>query len=457
MTIGSWIRFHRTLPRMDTWTELGSGRPWRADAWLFDVIVSYAESFGGERLLLFLKLTVFFGVAVALHRTYTPRAAYPFGMLITILVAGGVLVDAELSPHLVGLLFLPGIASAAVGAGQGNKRGIITAVVLGALLINLSGSPLLLALALFAGAIHTVSCRLGVLLLIFAAACSLNPYGPAILVDAVTAVIARADTALRYRSEVATIFDFRTAFLILVWLLVVLLPRDRTETRLRTAVMAAGLATIAAAASGAAQLYALVLSGLALAYASGCSLPREQNPLREGLERSAELIGRLSPAGLTWLLLCFAVVNVVPAVKRPVNHALLPGPAVDFILDRRLPHPVFHERRVGYYLVYRFQAPDGSPRMRALADDRLELFDLEAVRGDEAVERLTIGWEEHFERVRPRTVLCRIASPLHSALLRDPRWKMRFEALHEVGEPPPENEEKIRAYLWSVFERVEEG
>ena len=480
LTVGHWIESNGTVPSKDLWTLAGSSAPWSAPGWLFDLSLSFLERIGGHTAFIWTKLLLFCLLLGLLQRLFFRLCRDRFfAGLVTTLVGAGLLVDGELLPSLLGWILFPLIAEQICRFRAGKTSSAVLTAGLSILLTNLTGSPFLLAfifvLSWFVEDPSSEKTRLEtdrdgpgtsavpiILGAIWLAASIATPYLFKGLLGAGLQLAGEIDTALRFRAHPATVFEYRTAFVVLLWLLFAGLKQDSRTGRPSPLVVIAALASVAGAVSISAMPYAIVAAGFCVARSWGEGSQRNEPGMRDGLERLGSSIYRLSPAGLVWLLSCASVVNIVHAVKVPTNTFVLPGPAIDFVLDRKLPFPLFHERSVGYYLAYRFAEPSGAPRFLAMADDRAAIFDRGIVAGDETVNHLTLGWEQYFDRYAPQTVLCRIASPLFSALKRDPQWTQGFDALHALDRPripeseggaPEQVEERLRPYLWAVFLR----
>jgi hypothetical protein len=140
--------------------------------------------------------------------------------------------------------------------------------------------------------------------------------------------------------------------------------------------------------------------------------------------------GRKSTLKLTLnvLLLVIALTLVVLGVgravaKQPVREAQeFPAAAVDFILARRPPQPIFNEYNWGGYLIWRLY-----PDYRVYIDGRADVY------GDRLVEEFVhvhegkTGWREALDDHGIRTVLVKPDVPLASLLRLDSGWQKVFE------------------------------
>jgi hypothetical protein len=118
--------------------------------------------------------------------------------------------------------------------------------------------------------------------------------------------------------------------------------------------------------------------------------------------------------------------------RSPVDNSLLPTRAVDFIVDRNLPHPILNDFGHGGYLIYRFSDRDGNPIEKVAIDGRTNLISHELWQANVAALRGSKNWRKFFEIVKPRTVLWWSDSPLTSLLLERDDWCRVFQS--EKGE-----------------------
>jgi len=109
--------------------------------------------------------------------------------------------------------------------------------------------------------------------------------------------------------------------------------------------------------------------------------------------------------------------------NQPLTEARsYPAAAVDFIVNEKLPQPIFNEYVWGGYLIWRL-----APKYRVSMDGRADVY------GDDLIEEfLSVHdgepkWRESLDRRGVRTVLVQPDVPLASLLRVDAGWQKVFE------------------------------
>jgi hypothetical protein len=120
--------------------------------------------------------------------------------------------------------------------------------------------------------------------------------------------------------------------------------------------------------------------------------------------------------------MCLAIVNIKGLVDAPLNLAMVPKSAVDFIEEQQLEHPLLNEFGAGGYLMYRFSNDDGTPRRQVSIDGRTnvnppEVWDMYA-----ASLQGRSTWRDYIHAVKPKTILWRQGGPMVSLLLETGQW-----------------------------------
>ncbi len=105
-----------------------------------------------------------------------------------------------------------------------------------------------------------------------------------------------------------------------------------------------------------------------------------------------------------------------------VNYDSFPAAAVDFMMARDLPQPLYNEYGWGGYLIWR-----AYPQYKVYIDGRADVY------GDRFLEEYLMihggqkNWRELFERNGIRTALVNPNSPIASLLRQEPGWQKLFE------------------------------
>ena len=449
LVIGRWIRATSSVPQSDLWTAAISGQSWKATNWLFQVSVSSMEDrFGWTGLIAFkLLLCCCFMFTLARLLGRLSRSGF-FGGLLAVLVGCGVLELAPFDAELLGYVLFAAILSLGVSIRywEGGLLSHFFVFLCSVMLTNTSASYLLLAFyAVLSLLIHRDRLSL-IFAALIAAAVPVSPYFGAQIGAQAAVAIAQAKYYLQTLTGAATIFDYSFCFLVLLWVLAAFLGMAESFVkRFRAEIFLAGGLSIVALALKALMPFALIFSAVLAAVAWRS---REEEGTETDLQSSFEILGdklaSLPEVGVVWVLFCVTFVNVVKLYQNPNIDWLLPKHEIDYVLEKNLPFPIWHESSVGPYVIYRLADQNGSPKKLAALDWRAvsahpEMF-----------------WQEHnglwrqsFNTFHPATVLVRTNTALFEDLQASPEWKMVIRA----GRPTDAEDdgEKIPQYGWAVF------
>jgi hypothetical protein len=127
-------------------------------------------------------------------------------------------------------------------------------------------------------------------------------------------------------------------------------------------------------------------------------------------------------AAITFFAVCLALVNINGLMREPLNLALIPKKAVDFIEEQRLEHPILNEFGAGGYLMYRFGNEDGTPRYLVSIDGRTNVNPPELWEMYTASFQGRAQWRDYLAAVKPKTILWRQGSPMVSLLFESREW-----------------------------------
>jgi hypothetical protein len=125
----------------------------------------------------------------------------------------------------------------------------------------------------------------------------------------------------------------------------------------------------------------------------------------------------LAPIGL-------AVTRVAQTASNQavVNSKQFPAAAVDFLVSRKLPQPIYNEYGWGGYLIWR-----AFPEYRVYIDGRADVY------GDAFLEEFLMthsgetNWQDPLDRYGVRTALVQPNTPIASLLRQAPSWQKTFE------------------------------
>jgi hypothetical protein len=452
LLVGRWIHAHHALPTTDIWTRLLLGHPWLDANWLFQYLLSAIEDCCGWTGLAVFKLLLSF-VFVWLSAVVFSAAAADrfFGTCLAAIVSCGVLEPSFFGPELAAYsLFLCFLASAyAVRNGSAGRRAWIAGGFSAVLLANLHPSYLLvLAVALLTAVFHRGQ-RAFAFFLLTAVAALFNPYlGKQVLFEA-GEIAAQAKYYLQTQSAVATVFDYSFSFLLLLWFLTTCIGAARSSVvRQGEEIFLAAVLSLLSLAVKSLLPFALLSTAFVSARLWAESLAAE-TPGQLALS-FRELQGKLSklPApGSIWVLLCLVFVNSVNFIKQPNIDWFLPKHALDYLQEKHLEFPLWHESGIGPYVAYRLADQNGEPRELAAWDFRAVSVNQELLWNEK-----NNLWRESFSIFDPKTVLVRSHTPLYETLATNPRWRLVFQAGQEVKpEDAAEKAENPPFLAWALF------
>ena len=443
LTIGSWIRSHSAVPTTDLWSNALAGKPWIDQNWLFQLALSSIESsFGWQGLIVF-KLAVCVLTVIAMFYLFAAVAKEKlFAGLVVTMCACGVLEQSPLSPELLVWCLLPCCISLVLK--EASTKVLCAALVVGVLLGNVQPAWLLFVILL------SLALRMRwQTALAYCAGGLCSPYFGKQFFAAFDEVGAFARYGLQTHATFSSIFDFRAAFLVLLWVLLIFLSViGRTAAIDKRGTAAAATCSLIAILFSAVLPAALIVTGWAL-----CSLwpqfETSASPLVISIRGLERLFMKLPAPGTLWLLFCVVLVNSINAYRIPLIEVFLPVKELDYVIENNLPDPIWHEPAVGPYVVYRFSNAMGEPQRKSRIDIRALPSNLETF-----VEENQNRWTIAFEREQPRTVLVRSNAPEYEALSRDERFK-KIE-LVEPGSDDPEAPRPKRkmALSWVLFTRT---
>jgi len=442
LTVGAWIRSHHAVPSVDLWSQALAGKPWIDQSWLFQVVLSALESsFGWEGLICF-KLALCVLTVTAIFYSFASAAQERmFAAFVATMCACGVLEQSPLSPELVVWLLLP--CCLALGNRGASPKTICAALGVGALLGNIQPAWLL--------GIAAISMLLAVrwtIVVGYLAGALCSPFFGAQFLSAIKETVAYAQFGLETQASLASIFDFRTAFLILVWALLALLARISLQELPRKPLRAAIVLSLLSLLFSSLLAAALILTGWALcAMWPLCS--NSQSPLVTAIRGLERFLSKLPVPGTLWLLFCVFLVNSINAYRIPLIDIFLPVKETDYIVENNLPPPLWHESAVGPYLAYRFSDALGEPRRQIRLDIRSLPYERQRF-----VDEYRQQWQTAFEQEKPQTVLVRSNAPEYAALSRDSRYKKIEPLSSESGDPEAAHPRRKLTLSWALFVRT---
>lgn len=263
-----------------------------------------------------------------------------------------------------------------------------------------------------------------------------------------------------------TIYHFPISFMLVLWVLLAMFWHYQPQTIRRGAMLVAVGTTLLAFAWRELAPYALIVLALSLATvwedASKDGVTAELGKIAEGIRRLAAKLGAVPSIGVTWLALCFTIVNVAHLFNVPVAEFLLPMSAVNAVLEDKSGRPVFHSPDVGGYLIYRFANEQGEPstdahggpQRKVLFDERVFEFDSTLGARLFRVRQSGAGLSSILPRFGSNEVLCHRFDSLCALLLQDGSWQRIFPPVpSETAGVNAEIPDNPVGYDWEIFRR----
>lgn len=425
----AWIRFG--LLKRELLTYLGDGQWWVNTSWVFDVLLAQFEGFFSGSGLAFLALTLTLAAVISTGAVLMPLVQNPvLGFLLTAMVACGALEHWELSPALAAWPLLS-FAIYACFSDIGFAIRSVSFLISSMLLANIHSSFFLLPFVVLAvphGKLKEHLVFLGCFLL----SCFLTPFHGREIAQWGAELILEMELAIQFQDSAGMVFHFRFAFLLLLWLLVVLsIPRKEKFQEVEISVFA-GVLSLAGLVHKDMLPYAILFVGVILALiwrrALAPTVPSEElSPLLLGLRNVSAGMLRIPKLGAIWLIFCLAFVNVWNSMKMPVVDVFLPRMAIDSFIERDLPGPMIYEPAIAPYIIYRTYFVQRSSGLVALYDDRLPLLVRSLSTAYRSLRSPQPDWGTFFELVHPNTALCKRGSTLFQILERSSSWKIVYE------------------------------
>ncbi|MFN8390662.1 MAG: hypothetical protein U0136_10265 [Bdellovibrionota bacterium] len=450
---GRWISAHRTLPTTDIWTSALKGQRWYSESWLFDFLLSSTEDrFGWTGLAVFkIGLCILFVVALTSVLSRISGSRFFGGVLATV-VACGTLEQAPFGPELFAYPLFTLLVGTALFARERSRLTSfewVSVALCTLFLANAHASFFLLLCCAVLFGLKDPAKTVWMIVLLLCAALFVTPYAGSQIPFLATSLFARGRFYLQSQGGAATVFDYSFSFLLLLWFLAAFIGlAKRDSRRLPAELLLAGAVSLIALAVKFLLPFALILTGLVCAGVwASARLETRPKEIVVSFERLEQSLLRLPAVGVAWILFCVLVVNSANFVRRPSVDLLLPKLALDYVLERKLPFPLWNESAVGPYVMYRLADERGEPRELTAVDPRAvpehsEIF-FEESKG---------LWKASFSRVMPHTILVRANTGLYESLAANPSFHLVFQAGEEVLPAERQNKvEKPPFYAWAVF------
>jgi len=161
---------------------------------------------------------------------------------------------------------------------------------------------------------------------------------------------------------------------------------------------------------------------------AGQDTDKDLGKLGEGFQRLKQLILRIPVEGLSFVIICIAIVNVYQLWKTPLDLDVTPVQAVDFIQEQNLSHPILNTFGSGGYLIYRFSDNRGNPEHLVAIDGRTNVIPEHVWTAYHAARVGSRNWFDFVELVKPKTILWTSGAPFVTLLLSSGEWCEVFQS-----------------------------
>jgi hypothetical protein len=390
------------------WTDAGYPFEWVHSEWLFDAALAWLHPRADESGLTFALLGLQFFLLYSLVSLFQKCSGQKaLSVLLAVMTFTAISYRGALLPPLCGWIFI-------IFALRWIHSPIIV-FLCGVLLANLYASALLYTIlcVVFSGRSHRGS-ALAILLALF-----VTPSGVGAAVQYVTVFFSG-----EHIGELANL-KIRGALAILVtaiWAAIFAGRKAHTakfESIAAVALMAGALFFDSSLSDAA--VIAVAFSGALLA---GAGSESERSNVEITIEGIGKKLAALPAVGVVWLCGAISLVNVVKSLAEPRTNARIPARAADELVEKRITGPLFHEKSIGSYLIYRFSNGHGMPFRRAFLDAQSAFLD----------EKRRLLAEDpkrppklsQLESMGIKTVLCRQSDKLFTDLSSDPAWEILY-------------------------------
>jgi hypothetical protein len=437
IAVGKWILSHQTVPRQDYWNMFGAGQPWRAYSWSNEIVFALTDRWWGEKGLALLQLLLGVVLACALFAVNGKISRdWFFGTLLGVYSTAGCFNHFTLRPQvLVWILFACAIAISDSIVERGiSKARLALLAATGCVWANTHLTAILGLGTIFLWTVESAGLRPAWGRAIkagaaFFAGTLVTPY----LGGEWLTFLSKGGHPLKYQMiaefQPATILQYSTVFVLLQFVfLIVVSFSSRYLPTLARSVLVGGLTIAGLTAVKFLPFAVISLSALTAVWwreTADRGGEESSNDLAKGLRLLKGKFQGLATetyGAIAFFVMCLAIVNIKGLVDAPLNLAMVPKSAVDFIEEQQLEHPLLNEFGAGGYLMYRFSNDDGTPRRQVSIDGRTnvnppEVWDMYA-----ASLQGRSTWRDYIHAVKPKTILWRQGGPMVSLLLETGQW-----------------------------------
>jgi hypothetical protein len=428
VTIGRWILAHKEVPFHDYWNSFARGTPWLAYSWSNEVVYALFERVGGIHGLLLAQIILSLILTGAIFGAYGRFAHdYLIGALVGCVVAAGCISHFQLRPQTVAWICFLGVLSGSHSvAVQGYTKGAITLIV--ASLVMWANTHITVVLGLCTVTILTTTReRLreepiihAIFLCCMIFSTFLTPY----LGAEWGIFFMKADHPFTHNTIIefgpATVLEYSAAITILLaaFLATILWfsPRAVPFQLL--------VCCLVFFYAGFAVIKFLPFALIALGFTISCALREcsDEMPLKQAMTKLSELARKVIGPGLAFFLLALSTVLLRRLWIDPLDTRRVPKRTLDFIHERKLPHPITNAFGEGGYVMYRFASATGDLAYPVSIDGRTNVNPALIAKAYQRAYQGNQGWKSYLHLTSPETILWKNRSPFSALLLEDEDW-----------------------------------
>lgn len=430
IVVGRWILSHGSLPHVDYWNMFGVGQPWRAYSWSNEIVYALVEGWYSIKGLLILKLILVSALSLSLFYCLSKVAKdWIFGSALAVLSVAACFSHFTLRPQsLVWVFFTWLIYYADL---YKNDRKKIWPILL--LLVLWANTHVTTIIGIAACVMWQIknkddfkfAARLGIFCFL---ATLITPY----MGGEWAAFFAQAGHPLKYSTiaefRAATVMDYAAGFLLLISGLLLFFVHLQPKALSFAKLLSAAVLCFGAFAVIKFIPFAVIFCAFCVAKIWATSKSDLGN-LATAINKFSESFEKIPREGLSFVMICLAIINVHKLWQEPINLDVVPKLAVDFIQNNNLPLPILNLFGDGGYLIYRYADANGEPTRGFLAsiDGRTNVGDPEVFKKHSQAGRGLTNWAEYLDVVKPQTIIWRNEGPLVAILQQKPEWCQVYE------------------------------
>jgi hypothetical protein len=439
ISVGRWIVAHGWVPYVDYWNAFAAGKPWVAYSWTQEVLFAVTESRFGLKGLLVLQTILFASVSLSLCLVFSLIARdWLFGLLVgfvaTCSLGAFVLLRPQTFVWIYFALLIWNLTAIIRNEGKVTLWSGVGLIGIMSLWANSHISTVLGMGLCVAWPWMRVSLRTHMFIVALAfTGTLLTPYGGAEW----WIFLSKSDHPFSHGSIIefgpATIRDYGTGIYLLFVTLAIVFGSKRPQLVYGGPVAAAIILGVGGLGVVKFLPFAVVITA-ALVAEFWSDRPQEYGEIWNSIEKLKEVITMVEGKGLLFLVTVLLYVYAEQPFKPLVDKGVVPNAALDFIIDKDLPHPILNAFGEGGYVMYRLSDSLGNLEHKVTIDGRTNVNPSKIAEIQGLAYGGRLGWHDYLDQVHPQTVIWKNPSPLTALLVGDSKWcRVYCDGSYEVG------------------------